>query len=99
MARAATRQRAQAGSKQAKPRTPAPGKKLTYEEFLDWCGEDSWAEWVDGEVIILSPASLRHQQIAGFLYFLLELFVKTFDLGQVLNAPIQMRLGTVRSGR
>jgi hypothetical protein len=28
-----------------------PPKKLTYEEFLGWCDEDTWAEWVNGEVI------------------------------------------------
>lgn len=30
---------------------PAPAEKLTFEEFLTWCDEDTWAEWVDGEVI------------------------------------------------
>jgi hypothetical protein len=43
------------------PAQPAsPGGKITYEEFLDWADEDTWAEWVDGEVIALSPASLLH---------------------------------------
>jgi Uma2 family endonuclease len=34
-----------------------------------------------------------------FLVTLLELFTRTFDLGEVLTAPMQMRLGQVRSGR
>ncbi|RMF86648.1 MAG: Uma2 family endonuclease, partial [Nitrospinota bacterium] len=38
----------------AKPEVPG---KLSYEEFLAWCDEDTWAEWVDGEVILLTPAS------------------------------------------
>jgi hypothetical protein len=35
-------------------------EKLSYEEFLDWCDEDTLAEWVDGEIIMYSPASLIH---------------------------------------
>jgi hypothetical protein len=39
---------------------PLPPDVITFEEFLDRCDEDTWAEWVDGEVIVLSPASMRH---------------------------------------
>src|SRR5689334_19510975 len=87
------------GNDEATPFQPtpkrAPRKRLTYEEFLDWCDEDTWAEWVDGEVIILSPASAPHQRLMKFLVTLLELFTRTFDLGEVLTAPMQMRLGQV----
>ena len=38
-------------------------KKLTFEEFLDWMDEDTWAEWVDGEVVVLSPATSGHQRL------------------------------------
>jgi hypothetical protein len=34
---------------------------MTYAEFLDWADEDTLAEWVNGKVIMTSPASLRHQ--------------------------------------
>jgi hypothetical protein len=27
-------------------------RKMTYEEFLDWCDEDTLAEWVDGDVVM-----------------------------------------------
>jgi tetratricopeptide (TPR) repeat protein len=30
-----------------------PKEKISYEDFLAWCDEDTWAEWVDGEIIIL----------------------------------------------
>jgi Uma2 family endonuclease len=82
-----------------RPHTPGPERKLTYEEFLAWADEDTWAEWVDGEVIVLSPASIPHQRLVRFLLSLLELFTRTFDLGEVLSAPTQMRLRRVRSGR
>jgi len=72
---------------------------MTYEEFLDWCDEDTWAEWVDGEVIVLSPATVRHQDLVGLLFVLLSFFVERHTLGKVLCAPFQMRLVRQRSGR
>lgn len=81
-------------------RRVAPAGKLTYEEFLAWCDEDIWAEWVDGEVVMVSPASEPHQDLGGFLEALLRIFVEQRGLGRVLRAPFQMRLpDPVRSGR
>jgi Uma2 family endonuclease len=77
---------------------PSPGR-MTWEEFVAWCDEDTWAEWVDGEVIVLSPASIAHQQLMAFLVFLLRLFVRTHDLGVLLSAPTLMRLASRPSGR
>ncbi|MEA3340129.1 MAG: Uma2 family endonuclease [Chloroflexota bacterium] len=67
-------------------------QKMTYEEFLAWANEDTLAEWVDGEVVMYSPASRRHQSIAGFLTSVMRSFVEQHDLGIVLNAPFQMKL-------
>ncbi len=72
-------------------------RKMTYEEFLDWADEDTLAEWVDGEVVMYSPASEPHQRIAGFLVTVMRIFVEQRDLGIVLSAPFQMKLE--RSGR
>jgi len=79
--------------------TAAPPPRMTYEEFLEWADEDTWAEWVDGEVILLSPVSKRHQSLAGFLVALLSHFTEAKGLGQVLFAPFQMKLSTRPSGR
>lgn len=68
-------------------------KKLSYEEFLAWCDEDTRAEWVDGEVILLSPASKRHQDLADFLTAILRAFIEVRGLGVVLSAPFQMKTG------
>jgi Uma2 family endonuclease len=77
----------------------APGQtaKLTYEEFLDWADEDTCAEWVDGEIVVPSPASERHQDIVRFLITLLSGYVEFRDQGKVYPAPFQMKLA--RSGR
>jgi Uma2 family endonuclease len=77
----------------------APSKKLTYEEFLAWCDEDTWAEWVDGEVIVLTPASRRHQELADFLIQTVGIFVKVRGLGVMLSAPFQMKTGPDLPGR
>lgn len=79
--------------------TEAPTKKMTYEEFLAWCDEDTWAEWVDGEVVIVSPASLPQQEIKRLLVSVLQTYVEQHDLGTVLDAPFQMRLAELQRGR
>ncbi len=71
---------------------PQQQRKMTYEEFLAWADEDTLAEWEDGEVIMFSPASRRHQQISDFLISVMRAFVEQRDLGIVLSAPFQMKL-------
>lgn len=73
--------------------------KLSYEEFLNWCDEDTWAEWVDGEVVMVSPASDRHQDISDFLTTVLRLYIETRGLGIVRSAPFQMYLAQLHRGR
>ncbi len=76
---------------------PHPGVRMTYEQFLDWADEDTLAEWVDGEVVMTSPASARHQLLKSFILSVLAPFVAIHDLGIILDAPFQMKLPT--SGR
>jgi Uma2 family endonuclease len=77
-----------------------PSEKLSYEQFLDWCDEDTMAEWVDGEVRMVSPASLHHADLAAFLVSVLRPWVEAHELGVVYTAPFQMRLPEpLRRGR
>jgi Uma2 family endonuclease len=76
---------------------PAPPGTMSYEAFLDWADEDTLAEWVDGQVIMASPANARHQFIVQFLVKVLSAYVDFHQLGVVLVAPFQMKLP--RSGR
>ncbi len=71
---------------------PMEPRKMTYEEFLAWADEDTLAEWVDGKVVMYSPASDRHQDISGFLESVLRSFVEVRQLGIVRSAPFQMKL-------
>ncbi len=78
--------------------SPVLPLRMTYEEFLAWADEDRLAEWVAvpganvGVVMMTSPASMRHQDVSGFLESILRSFVETYDLGVVLSAPFQMKL-------
>lgn len=65
--------------------------KMSHEEFLQWSDEDIRAEWVDGEVIIYIPPKNTHQNTLEFLYELLSLFVRLFNLGKVRVAPFEMK--------
>jgi Uma2 family endonuclease len=78
----------------ADPTKPAT---MTYDEFLAWADEDTLAEWVDGKVVMTSPASAQHQYLAIFLATTLSTYVTVHDLGTVLTSPFQMKLA--RSGR
>jgi len=77
----------------------AATRGMSYEEFLDWCDEDTLAEWVDGEVIMASPASFGHQALVGFLLKVLDTYAEQRELGQVITAPFQMKTGPELPGR
>ncbi len=78
-------------------RTTPP--RMTYEEFLDWLDEDTWAEWVDGEVVFMSPVTYEHQDILGFLHALFRHFSESHQSGVVLTEPFQMKTGPDLPGR
>jgi Uma2 family endonuclease len=77
----------------------SPLPRMTFEEFLEWYDEETRAEWVDGEVILMSPNSLEHQDVAGFLAALLRHFAEANNLGLVLTPPFLMKLAVIPSGR
>lgn len=71
------------------PQQPA---MMTYDEFLEWADEDTLAEWVDGKVVMASPAGLKHQLIINFLLAVMSGYTKLKKLGHVVDGPFQMRL-------
>jgi Uma2 family endonuclease len=73
---------------------PVDRPRLSYAEFLAWADEDTLAEWVEGAIVMASPAATYHQQLAGFLGAVLHGFCEYADLGVVLGAPFQMKLAT-----
>ncbi len=80
------------GTMQAPPR-------MTFDEFMAWDPEVGRAEWVDGEVVLVSPASSDHQRIFAFLTALFNIFLGRHPLGEMFSAPFVMRLANRPSGR
>ena len=76
-----------------------PKVGLSFEEFLAWCDEDTFAEFVDGEIILFSPASKQHQRIGSFLESLLRFYTEVKNIGEIFRAPFLMRLPNLSSGR
>jgi Uma2 family endonuclease len=73
--------------------------RMSYEEFLKWAGEDTYAEWVDGEVILLMPPKEPHQTIVGLLYFLLQSLASLLGQSKVIVAPFETFLPSRPSSR
>jgi len=71
---------------------------MTEEEFVAWCDEDTRAEWVDGEVVMMSPMNDPHSDVVGWLGSLLRIFVEQHDLG-VVRPEMQTRLAKLRRRR
>lgn len=65
---------------------------MSYEEFLEWADEDTLAEWVNGEIMMSSPASYWHQNVVDFLVTVLRIYVETRRLGIICSSPFQMKL-------
>jgi Uma2 family endonuclease len=70
---------------------PRRKERMSYEEYLALLDEVI-VEWVDGEVIFHVPPTPFHQSINFFLSTLIGMFVKQFELGQILTAPVEVKL-------
>jgi Uma2 family endonuclease len=67
-------------------------RRLTYEEWLDFPTDEGLrTELIDGEISVAPEPTLRHQQLAGRLYFSFELYLRAHGGGQIL-LPVNVRL-------
>lgn len=78
---------------------PHPGRRMTEKEFMAWVKERTRAEWVNGEVIIMSPVNLEHDELQSWVLVLLNVFVEHHDLGKVCGPEFAVRLPNVPSFR
>lgn len=61
-----------------------PARKLSAEEYLSWVlASECRAEWVDGDVVVMSPSNWEHTLLRRWLDGLLSEFVESNDLGVV----------------
>lgn len=85
---------------QAPIKPELPSSYVTFEEFHDWLGKDTFfAEWVDGEIEYRMAASAIHQRLSRFLVRLLSDYTDTHNLGEIFFSPFLMRLPNRPSGR
>ncbi|HXP61360.1 MAG TPA: Uma2 family endonuclease [Dongiaceae bacterium] len=73
--------------------------QVSFDQFLVWPGENQHVEWVNGEVVPMSPVTEPHEDISGFLYSLLRLFAEGHRLGRVYSEPFVMKTGPDLPGR
>lgn len=76
-----------------------PLRRMSEEEFVAACEEKTRAEWVDGEVILMSPVNLEHASLNYWLAQVLGLFVEDRDLGLVLGQEFFIRFPAQRRRR
>src|SRR3954451_8968443 len=78
---------------------PVPGVRMTEQQFEEWCDEDVKAEWVDGEVVLMTPENLESADLGGWLNAVMREVVESFDLGRVIGREFQVRLPGQRRRR
>src|SRR5690349_11239236 len=78
---------------------PLPGVRMTEQQFEDWLDGDVRAEWVDGEVIVMSPVNRLHNALNMWLVQVLGAFVERDDLGEIFGIEMQVRLAQRPSRR
>src|SRR5437667_10579555 len=69
---------------------------VTEEMFDELVDEDTRAELLDGVMIVHSPASPRHNRIAGFLRDLGNRYAEARELGEVFGPDDLVHLATCR---
>lgn len=69
---------------------------VTEKEFEEITDEDIKAELIDEVMIVHSPATLRHDDVMGFLLFLLRGYAESKGLGKVLGPNSIMQVGRRR---
>lgn len=67
-------------------------RRGSYEEYLALPDDGRVVEWANGEIIEHMPPTSEHQRIAGFLERLLAAYVDLLKLGEVFDAPIEVKL-------
>ena len=71
---------------------PVIAKKLTWDDIKDLPEDAGRTEIVDGELVMASPPSDRHQEIATALGAKIYPFVKTRGLGKFYSSPVHVIL-------
>lgn len=66
--------------------------KLTYADYLRLPDDGLRHEIIDGEHYVTPSPSVRHQQISGRLFYLIQLHLDTHPIGAIFYAPLDALL-------
>ncbi len=77
----------------------SPPRRMSYEEFLDWDGENQHVEWVDGKVVPMPPITGDHSDLATYLITLFTMFLAHRNVGVIKADPFQMKTSPDLPGR
>lgn len=69
-----------------------PMRRMTEREFDAWIEEKTRAEWVDGEVVMMAPAAVDHDDVVGWLIAMLKLLLALRPTGSVHGPEVLVRL-------
>ena len=58
-------------------------ERISREKFRAWLQPDVKAEFINGEVIVHSPALRRHNQTVRFIAYLLDTYCVQYDAGEI----------------
>jgi Uma2 family endonuclease len=70
---------------------PAPSR-WNYADYLELPDDGNLYEVIEGELFMTPAPGTKHQLVSGELEFALQTFVKSQNLGVVLNAPCDVLL-------
>ncbi len=76
----------------------AEKKHVSAEAYMAHYAHDYY-EWVKGELFKITPVSLRHDQIVGYLRSLFEAYFTLKTSGIVVSAPFVMQVDATQSRR
>ncbi len=69
---------------------------VSWEEYMDKYADDRY-EWVEGNLIPMTPVNIRHNDIAQFLEDILTAYCALAGGGKVLREEIVMKLENISS--
>jgi Uma2 family endonuclease len=80
-------------------REQLPIGPISYEDFLEWDGENEHVEWVNGEIVAMAQITEEHDRITRLLISIFDFFVEEHDAGEIRSDPFQMKTGPKLPGR
>src|SRR5687767_3429707 len=76
-----------------------PVAPMSYEDFLEWDGENEHVEWVNGEIVPMAQIDEAHDRVTGFLIAIFKFFIEDHGAGEIRSDPFQMKTGPKLPGR